>query len=91
MANDRFHNSSDATQVARNGFLATPSDDDAISSRQLHILSDGVLSVVFAGYSDEDKPVLNDAISIDVTAGQVFPWAVRYITEATTADVLVVY
>jgi hypothetical protein len=89
--NDRFHNNSDATQSARNGYLVTPSDTDRIASRQLHILTDGLLSVVFAGYSDEIEPTIDDAITIDVTAGQIFPWAVRYITTQTTAGVLAVY
>jgi len=90
--NDRFHNNSDATQSARNGFIVVPSDTKDISTRQLHVLTDGDLAVVFAGYNDEDKKPDNaDVVTIEVKAGQVFPWAVRRILETTTAGILAVY
>jgi hypothetical protein len=95
MANDdRFRNNSDPTQSGRNGFVPTPSNTEELPhiSRQIWVTADGNLSFVFAGYGDEDAPVLADAVGpYAVKAGQLFNYAVRFITEDTTAELLVIY
>lgn len=89
-------NTSDITQSGRNGYIATPSDTEAlpILSRQIRLLSDGDVEIVFAGYRDErdNQPTIADAILLEnLPAGTELNYAIRYLGERTTAQVLVVY